>query len=904
MKRSHVALRYAIAPVAVGAALAVRLSLQPLLLTEAEYTTFLLAVFCTTLLGGMGPGIVAAVLSVLALLYYLTPPAPLWSVDSSDHALALALFCAASAFSIVMAESQRRARFRAEASADLAEKRGRDLEKQVDRRQAAELAERTQREWLQVTLASIGDGVIVTDGEGWVVLMNAAAARLTKWTQAEAAGQRVETVFSIRNEETDTRVEIPVARAIREGRVVGLANRTILIAKDGARIPIDDSGAPIVDSSGSVLGAVLVFRDVTEQKAREAELWRLDRMVNASHDAVIVADAGRHIQGWNRGAEEIYGWTAAEALGKAIHELLNTRSCGEASEIGKVLAEQGRWEGELIQTCKDGTEVVSESRHLLLRDASGEITGILEINRDITDRKRAEEALRVSSERLALAIESADLGLWYSDIPLGHVVWNDTCKRHFGLPPDAEVTAELASELVHPDDRERIQLAIEDAIAGRSRFDVECRTVGRDGVTRWIRAAGRAFPDATGKPIRFDGVTIEITDQKRREEAEREVQRLESLGLLAGGIAHDFNNLLTGVLGNASLILEDISEAAPERRCLEAIVHAAERAAQLTHQILAYAGRGRFVIQPVDMSRFIPETTALIQASIPKSVELRLELATDLPAVQADLAQLQQLVMNLVVNGAEAVGPGGGRVTVRTRTESIGADHPLATRADQPLLPGRYVLLEVLDTGCGMDEATLARIFDPFFTTKFTGRGLGLSAVQGIVRGHHGAIEVVTEPKQGSAFRVLLPASDGAALARSGQADSERGPSAPHRGAGAVLVVDDEEVVRTTVQSTLDRLGYRTFVARDGNEAVRILQTESRDIRLVLLDMTMPGISGEETLQRLRTVCPAVPILLSSGFSENEALRRFGSCDLAGFLQKPYTAQALAQKVARAAAGK
>ena len=887
MKAVSRALRYGIAPLATAAALLLRMALQPYLRAEAQYSTFLLAILLSAVTGGLGPGILAVILSVLAVLYYLIPRVDSFALGSSDHALALALFVVVAGLTVALAESQRRARLRAE-------------ERQVEL-EKAEAAERRHREWLQVTLASIGDGVIVTSSEGRVVLLNAAAAALTRWRQEEAAGQPVEAVFDIRSEETGAGVDNPALIAIREGRVTGLANHTVLIARTGEQIPINDSGAPIVDASGKVFGAVLVFRDVSQQKAQQAELRRLHRLVNASHDAIIVADAGRRIQGWNAGAEEMYGFTAPEALGQAIHDLLKTRNSRRISEIDQILAAQGRWDGELIHTCKDGRTLILDSRHILLRGADGEVTGILEINRDITDRKRAEKSLRASRERLDLALDSADLGLWYSDLPPGALEMNELCKRHYGLPAGAEVTSETISSLIHPEDRERVAAAREKAIAEGVPFDAEYRTVGSDGVTRFVRAAGRAFSDGSEAPNRFDGVTLDITAQKRREESEREVQRLESLGLLAGGIAHDFNNLLTGVLGNASLLLDDLDENSRERGYVEGIARAAERAAQLTHQILAYSGRGRFVIQPVNMSQFIPETTALIQASIPKSVKLQLELAPDLPAVEADLAQLQQLVMNFVVNGAEAIGPEGGRVAVRTFVQQADEAYLRARRLEQRIAPGLYVALEVEDTGCGMDDATLARIFEPFFTTKFTGRGLGLAAVQGIVRGHNGAIEVASS-KEGSTFRVLLPAQAAAAPAEPPRfEDSHKTPAAAPC-EGAVLVIDDEEVVCATAGAALEKLGYLVVIARDGQEAVRVFRERPEEIRLVLLDMTMPGLSGEETLRHLRAVRADVPVVLSSGYSEAEALERFGGQALAGFLQKPYTTQALARKVSAATA--
>jgi signal transduction histidine kinase len=384
----------------------------------------------------------------------------------------------------------------------------------------------------------------------------------------------------------------------------------------------------------------------------------------------------------------------------------------------------------------------------------------------------------------------------------------------------------------------------------------------------------------------------DVSARKHLEEKLRERAKLESLGILAGGIAHDFNNLLTGILGNASLLLDELSEGVFSRTYAQAISDAAERAAKLTHQMLAYSGRGRFVVEPVNLSAYIRQTTALIDASIPKNVELRLDLSDDLPSIEADTGQLQQVLMNLVINAAEAIGPSGGRVTVGSSVQAIDNTYIQTLKTADNIKPGRYVVVEVSDNGCGMDEQTLARMFDPFFTTKFAGRGLGLAAVQGIVRGHKGAIKIYSTPGQGTIARVLFPVA--AARASEGQSAA---PASTGRGAGTVLVIDDEEVIRSTANSALRRLGYRVLTASDGAQGVEVYRILQNRISLVLLDMTMPGISGEETLNQLRKINPAVPIVLSSGFSEAEALSRFGNQSLAGFLQKPYTMQKLGELV-------
>ena len=392
-----------------------------------------------------------------------------------------------------------------------------------------------------------------------------------------------------------------------------------------------------------------------------------------------------------------------------------------------------------------------------------------------------------------------------------------------------------------------------------------------------------------------DGLAVfgrDITERKRFHERLQQTQKLESLGLLAGGIAHDFNNLLTGIVGNASLLLEDLPENSPMRGGLQDVVNAAGRAGALTQQLLAYAGKARFTVEPLDLSELVRDISKLIKTSIPKAVELRLHLATGLPPVNADATQIQQLVMNLVINGAEAIGEGKrGVVTVTTGTQEVDEKWVQLALTGEGVAPGKYVVLDVSDTGCGMTEETAAKIFDPFFTTKFAGRGLGLAAAMGIVRGHKGALKVSSVVSEGSHFRVLIPAGAGALASK--RVLDER----DLRGSGTILVIDDEEIVRRTAKAALEHFGYSVILSENGKQGLELLSRDGKGVRLVVLDMTMPVMSGEETLQHIRKLRPDLPVLLTSGFDESEVAQTFADRGLAGFLQKPYSAAHLAEQV-------
>ena len=393
-----------------------------------------------------------------------------------------------------------------------------------------------------------------------------------------------------------------------------------------------------------------------------------------------------------------------------------------------------------------------------------------------------------------------------------------------------------------------------------------------------------------------------MTERRKFERELQDTQRLESIGLLAGGIAHDFNNLLSGILANAGLVYGDMPDDDPLRIHLHMIIGASERAAKLTQELMAYAGRGRFISEHINLSELIREILVLIQSSIPKTVDVRVDLAPDLPPIEADTGQMQQLVMNLIINAGEAIGDGNtGTVEVRTGDRELTAAEIRENFTSEALTPGRYVWLEVKDTGSGMDEATKAKIFDPFFTTKFTGRGLGLAAVFGILRTLRGATRVYSTPGRGTTFYVLFPAVAPVA----GRPHAERVPKAkrllkPWRGTGTILVVDDEDVVRQAARAVLEKSGFEVLLAENGQAGVDVFRDQSERISLVLLDLTMPVMGGEQAFDLLRAIRPDVPILLTSGYDETDAAAMTVDKDFAGFLKKPFSVNRLAEAVASA----
>jgi len=360
-------------------------------------------------------------------------------------------------------------------------------------------------------------------------------------------------------------------------------------------------------------------------------------------------------------------------------------------------------------------------------------------------------------------------------------------------------------------------------------------------------------------------------------------QKLESLGVMAGGIAHDFNNLLTPILGEASLGMEDLPEGSPVRERLRKIRHAAERAAALTQQMLSYAGQGPLQLERLDLSEQVHEMGRLFESAVSGKTVLAFDLASNLPHVEADAAQVSQVVINLISNASESLSEGAGTIHVRTGVVDLEATPHMAMFAEN-LAAGPHVYLEVADTGCGMDSATQKRIFDPFYTTKFTGRGLGLAAVAGIVRGHKGAVELESEPGIGTTFRVLFPAA-GAAGAQMASANPIR---AGWQGSETVLVIDDDASVRELASEILARVGLQVVTAADGREGVELFAQSREPIRVVLLDRTMPVLSGFDVLRDIRAIDPQVRVIMVSGYSEERAAGEAGATGLAGFLQKPF----------------
>lgn len=534
----------------------------------------------------------------------------------------------------------------------------------------------------------------------------------------------------------------------------------------------------------------------------------------------------------------------------------------------------------------------------VLADGHGRITRSVGVVVDITTEAAAREQQLAQERQLARAQEIAQTGSWTWEFSTQSLSWSAEFYRIMELDPaTVKPSQEALWPLLSDEDRERLRVAHEACIAHDTPVDLRYQLHLSDGRVRHVHARAELLRSATGRPLAIVGTTQDVTEQvhaaEERARLEAQVhhaQKLESLGLLAGGIAHDFNNLLVGVLSNASLALLDLDEPSPARQVVLEIERTAQRAADLTRQLLAYSGKGRFVVEPLQLSALASEMAQLLRTVVSKDATLALELDDALPLILGDATQLRQVIMNLITNASDALQSRNGTITVRTRRHDRLHLEPDALHfGAEAVRSAEAVCLEVIDSGIGMTRATAERIFDPFFSTKFTGRGLGLAATLGIVRGHQGAISVESTPGRGTRFVLQFPVT----TARTA-AESPPAAAVAERHRGQVLVVDDDSVVRSVATALLARRGFEVLSDASGQAALDRLSAPESRVRFVLLDLTMPGLTGIEVLQRLRASereagRPPITVFLMSGYSEQEVTSGAGDLAVAGFLQKPFT---------------
>ena len=742
---------------------------------------------------------------------------------------------------------------------------------QIERELAAE------RERLRTTLASIGDAVISTDAEGRVTYINGVAETLTGWTQAEAAGRPLPDVFHIVNEHTREPAENPALQALRAGTVVGLANHTILIARDGTERPIDDSASPMLDETGQPVGVVLVFRDVSERRRADEAQARLAAIVESSQDAIVSKTLDSVIRTWNAGAERLFGYTAEEAVGQSITLIIPPERLDEEREILSRLARGERIEHyETIRRAKDGRRLHISLTISPLRDAEGRIVGASKVARDVTERKRAQEALQASEQRFRTLAAHAPVGIFLAGREGNCLFVNECWCELAGLSPD-EAKGRGWARALHPDDRERVYQEWCAAIEAGELFSAEYRFRTPEGKVRWVHGRAVGLLDEAGQVSEYLGTLTDITERREAVEALREADRRkdEFLALLAHELRNPLAPLRNG-LQVMRLASDDPNLFARSRDMMDR---------QLSHLV-------RLVDDLLDISRIsrnkmeLRRARVLLADVISSAVEIARpaleaaghELTVSLPPepvpLEADLTRLAQVFGNLLNNSAKYTEP-GGRVWLTARRE------------------GGQVVVAVRDTGIGIPAFALPNIFDMFSQVDRSiersagGLGIGLALVKGLVEMHGGTVEAASPgPGQGSTFTVRLPVQ----RERAEPSPDRTAKGAEEEPAGSkrrILVVDDNEDSATSMALMLQLTGNEVRAAHDGLEAVAL--AEQFRPQVILMDIGMPRLNGYEATRRIREQPwgRGMIILALTGWGQDvdRARSKEAGCD--GHLVKP-----------------
>ena len=544
----------------------------------------------------------------------------------------------------------------------------------------------------------------------------------------------------------------------------------------------------------------------------------------------------------------------------------------------------------------------AEARYLTLLPDT--IQRALEHHAMACQKQKAEEALRESESRLKMLFEQSPVGILTADARGVIASINPAYLAMLGPAfAAADIIGNYDIPALNPIREPNFDPMFSNLIEHGRSFDAVMWVTALGGRRMFAYFRGAALRNPDGRISGIIWMASDWTQQKKTEEDRKHfetqiqhAQKFESLGVLAGGVAHDFNNILMGILGHTDLALMEVPPESHAHANLEQIEKSTLRAAELVKQILAYSGQGMYAQRALDISAVVSDMVFLLEVSISKKTLLRLNLAENLPSFSGDPAQIRQVIMNLVINASEACGDSDGIISISTGVMEANREYLSNTYLDDRLPEGFYIYVQVEDTGHGMDEETMACIFDPFFTTKFTGRGLGLAAAIGIVRSHAGAINVASTPGKGSSFRILFPR----ALEPSDSAPSPTAPNLAEGSSGVVLVVDDEETVCAIAKMTLQKWGYQVLTALDGRDAVEIFRQHADSIDLILLDMNMPHMNGQETFMRMREIRSDIKVVIASGCNEEEAIRRFRLAGPVGFIKKPYRPVALIETVSSA----
>jgi len=744
----------------------------------------------------------------------------------------------------------------------------------ISDRKRAEESLSEKESYLRAIIDTTPECIKLLDRDGRLLMMNQAGLRMIEADSLEQVKGACVSMLVTDQYRTEFRI---ITEKVFAGEACNLEFEAIGLK--GTPVWLDTHAVPLRNAQGEVSALLGVTRNITERKMSEEKL-RLSEQKYSSFFRMMpdVAGITRVTDGSfievNDGFERWTGWKREEVIGRLSTEL-NIWSLEERNKALEQLKDQ-RYLEEFPFTMTTRSGAIRDAlMYLTPINISGEDC-LFFIARDITEWKQAENRLRLFMESVENSTDAIGMST-----PNGiHYYQNRAFTELFGDIGDHPQTLYVDNQVAKD---------VFDAITSGKQWSGELMMYAKDRSIRDILLRAYAICDKHGDVISLVGIHTDISERKNNEEQrialEKQLlhaQKLESLGVLAGGIAHDFNNLLMAIIGNVDLALLKLPKESPVVDNLHQVEKAAARAADLANQMLAYSGKGTFIIQSLDLNFLITEMLHMLLASISKKVVLRQDLTPDIPTVDADATQIQQILMNLVINASEAIGDKSGVIAIKTGCMECNRRYLNDVWLDENIAEGRYVYFEVSDTGCGMDKDTLDKIFDPFFSTKFTGRGLGMAAVLGIVRSHKGAIKVYSEPNKGTNFKVLLPA--GSKPITIFNYDSE--PETLKLN-GTVLLVDDEETVRGIGTDLLREIGFAVLTACDGRDALDVL-SKHPEIDLVLLDLTMPAMDGEQCFRELKQIRPELKVIMSSGYNEQEVIQKFVGKGLNGFIQKPY----------------
>lgn len=729
-----------------------------------------------------------------------------------------------------------------------------------------------------IFLMGLGAGVPMILG------VNEAALKSHGYSRQEMIGKPISLIEpEISQESLDARMHL-----IAEGKPFYMVHRR----KDGSTFEVE-SAARLVRIGGREM-VLAVGRDITKRKEAEQALVRQNEFIQAAldniSDGVVACDADGNLALFNRAAREWHGIDALKLppdQWSSHYDLFGPD--GTTPLATEAIPLRRAFNGEQLKDV--GMTIAANGqplRHILASgrpfyDYQGRKLGAIAAMHDITERKQAERALRESEARLKSAERMTQVGNWVFNIRENRALWSEGLCRILGLPLDHEPSYEGVLQMMLPEGRDRVEQWVSACLSEKKGGFIEARIVRPDGDVRMVAWMSEVLLDGDGSPTQIFGSCQDVTDAKRAQEEAFARQKLESLGTLAGGIAHDFNNLLGGVLAQTELAMAELATGSHPDEELKAIRDVAIRGSEIVRQLMIYAGRESEVLGPVDVSKVVEGMLGLFKVTVSRHATLVTNLDEDLPAVQARTAQLSQIVMNLVVNASEAIGNRDGAIRVSTEHIAVGQAEAIANG----IPPGDFVQLEVSDTGCGMSAETKAKVLEPFFTTKFSGRGLGLAVVHGIVRSLRGAIQIASEPDKGSTFQILLPCTEAGARPVPGGGVPIEESATPTRRA-TVLIVEDEEALRVAEAKMLRKSGFETVEAASGSAAIDLLRTKGDEIDLILLDLTIPGAASQEIVDEAALSRPNVKIILTSAYSEEEVKPTMRTPVVGGFIRKPF----------------